>query len=232
MTDTTNTDAALIRREVRTGERDGRSTKIAVARRTYSADRHDLWDALTNAERIPRWFLPVEGDLHVGGRYQLVGNAGGVVERCDGPHSFAATWEMGDMVSWLEVTLTPAADGTELELVHEAFVDPELWGQFGPSAVGIGWDLGLLGLGMHLASGEAVDPELAANYLTWPEGIAFARASAAGWADAAAADGDDPVQAREAAERTVAAYTAVPEPEPGSEPESPREHQPGDAAGS
>lgn len=240
MTDTTSTDAALIRREVRTGERDGRSTKIAAARRTYSADQHDLWDALTNPERIPRWFLPVEGDLRVGGRYQLVGNAGGVVERCDGPSSFAATWEMGDMVSWLEVTLTPAADGTELELVHEAFVDPDLWGQFGPSAVGIGWDLGLLGLGMHLASGESVDPELAANFLTRPDGIAFARASAAGWADAAAADGDDPVEAREAAERTVAAYTAVPEPESepesGSQGESGPEREPhspsGDAAGS
>ncbi len=240
MTDTTSTDAALIRREVRTGERNGRSTKIAAARRTYSADQHDLWDALTNPERIPRWFLPVEGDLRVGGRYQLVGNAGGVVERCDGPSSFAATWEMGDMVSWLEVTLTPAADGTELELVHEAFVDPDLWGQFGPSAVGIGWDLGLLGLGMHLASGESVDPELAANFLTRPDGIAFARASAAGWADAAAAGGDDPVEAREAAERTVAAYTAVPEPElepeSGSQGESGPEREPhspsGDAAGS
>ena len=232
MTDTTSTDAALIRREVRTGARDGRPTKIAVARRTYSADQHDLWDALTNPERIPRWFLPVEGDLRVGGRYQLVGNAGGVVERCDAPTSFAATWEMGDMVSWLEVTLTSVTEGTELELVHEAFVDPELWGQFGPSAVGIGWDLGLLGLGMHLASGEAVDPQLAADFLTWPEGIAFARASAAGWAEAATADGDDAVQARESAERTVAAYTAVPEPEPEPEPEPAPEHRSGDAAGS
>ncbi|WP_108252808.1 SRPBCC domain-containing protein [Planctomonas deserti] len=236
MTDTTNTEAALIGREVRTGSRDGRSTKIAVARRTYPADRQDLWDALTNPERIPRWFLPVEGDLRVGGRYQLIGNAGGVVERCDRPSSFAATWEMGDMVSWLEVTLTPADEGTTLELVHEAFVDPDLWGQFGPSAVGIGWDLGLLGLGMHLASGESVDPDLAANFLTWPEGIAFARASASGWADAAAADGDDPLQAREAAERTVAAYTAVPETEsePESQPESVSEPQSrhDDAAGS
>jgi uncharacterized protein YndB with AHSA1/START domain len=213
MTDNTSAEVASVDREVRTGSRDGASTKMAVARRTYAADRSDLWDALTNPERIPRWFLPVEGDLRVGGRYQLIGNAGGVVERCDAPHSFAATWEMGDMVSWIDVTLTPAENGTTLELVHESFVDPEMWGQFGPSAVGIGWDLGLMGLGIHLASGEAVDPDVAANFLTWPEGAEFARLSAARWADAAVADGDEPGQAREAAERTVAAYTAVPDPD-------------------
>ena len=76
------TTAGLVTREVRSGIRDGAPTKIAIARRIYPADQADLWDALTNADRIPRWFLPVSGDLRVGGRYQLEGNAGGVVERC------------------------------------------------------------------------------------------------------------------------------------------------------
>ena len=49
-----------------------------------------LWDACTNAERIPRWFLPVSGDLRLGGRYQLEGNAGGTIERCDPPRSLRA----------------------------------------------------------------------------------------------------------------------------------------------
>src|SRR4051794_4539265 len=94
--------AGLVTREVRSGTRDGLPTKVAVARRTYGTDRADLWDALTNAERLPRWFLPISGDLEVGGRYQLEGNAGGVVERCDEPRAFAVTWEMGDRISWLE----------------------------------------------------------------------------------------------------------------------------------
>jgi uncharacterized protein YndB with AHSA1/START domain len=98
--------AGLVTREVRSGSRDGTPTKIAIARRTYSTDRADLWDALTSPERIPRWFLRVSGDLEVGGRYQLEGNAGGVVERCEEPESFAVTWEYGEMLSWLEVTLT------------------------------------------------------------------------------------------------------------------------------
>src|SRR5580765_41820 len=91
--------AGLVMRQVRTGSRNGVPTKIAVARRTYATDRDDLWDAVTNAERIPRWFLPITGDLRVGGRYQFEGNAGGAIERCAPPESFAVTWEMGPMLS-------------------------------------------------------------------------------------------------------------------------------------
>src|SRR5262245_59851375 len=148
----------LVSREVRSGSRDGAPTKIAIARRTYPTGQADLWDPVTNVERIPRWFLPISGELQVGGRYQLRGNAGGVVERCDEPESFAVTWEYASNVSWLEVTLIPVDDGTTLELAHEAHVDPEFAKQFGPGAVGVGWDLGLLGLGLHIESGAPVDP--------------------------------------------------------------------------
>jgi uncharacterized protein YndB with AHSA1/START domain len=208
--------AGLVTREVRSGSRDGAPTKIAVACRTYPTDQADLWDALTNAERIPRWFLPVSGSLEVGGRYQLEGNAGGLVERCDEPESFAVTWEYGPMLSWLEVTLTPAGDGTTLELAHEAHVDPDLWGQFGPGAVGVGWDLALIGLGLHLESGAQVDPEEGARFPTSPAGVEFVRGAAASWAGAAVADGDEPGPAQEAAERTVAFYTVEPEDGSGS----------------
>jgi uncharacterized protein YndB with AHSA1/START domain len=208
--------AGLVRREVRSGSRDGAPTKIAVARRTYPTDQADLWNALTDAERIPRWFLPVSGDLRVGGRYQLEGNAGGVIERCEEPESFAVTWEYGPMMSWLEVRLTPAEEGTTLELLHEAHVDPDLWGQFGPGAVGVGWDLGLLGLGLHIDSGAPVDPAEALAFPTSPDGVDLVRRAAAGWADAAVRDGDEPGPAHEAAERTVAFYTGAPEDGSGS----------------
>jgi uncharacterized protein YndB with AHSA1/START domain len=205
------TIAGLVVREVRTGSRDSAPTKIAVARRSYPTDRADLWDALTNAERIPRWFLPVSGDLKVGGRYQIEGNANGVVEECEAPQRFAVTWEMGPQVSWLEVSLTPTDEGTLLELAHEAQIDPELWSQFGPGAVGVGWDLALMGLGLHLSSGAAVDQAEALTFHTTPEGRAFIRAAALGWADAAVSDGDDPAAAHTAAEQTAGFYTTEPE---------------------
>jgi uncharacterized protein YndB with AHSA1/START domain len=202
--------AGLVTREVRSGFRDGAATKIAIARRIYRAAQADLWDALTNADRIPRWFLPVSGDLRVGGRYQTQGNAGGVIERCKEPESFAVTWEFGGTVSWLEVTLIPDGERTTLELAHEAHVTPELWGQFGPGAVGVGWDLALMGLGRHIDTGAAVDPRVAAAFAASPDGADFIRAAAAGWAGAAVADGDDPGAAEQAAARTVAFYTTPP----------------------
>jgi uncharacterized protein YndB with AHSA1/START domain len=205
------TTAGLVTREVRTGARDGQTTRIAVARRVYGTDQADLWDALTDAERLPRWFLPVSGELRVGGRYQLEGNAGGKVERCDAPDAFAVTWEMGPMTSWLEITLRAVQDGTELELVHEAVVDPDFWMQYGPGAVGVGWDLGLMGLGLHLDSGEANDPEAAQAWVLSPEGVEFVRRAADGWGEAAVADGDDADAARAAAQSTLAFYTTVPE---------------------
>jgi uncharacterized protein YndB with AHSA1/START domain len=208
--------AGLVTREVRSGSRDGAPTKIAIARRTYPTDQADLWDALTKAERIPRWFLPVSGDLEPGGRYQLEGNAGGLIERCDEPESFAVTWEYGEMMSWLEVTLTPAGESTTLELAHEAHVDPDMWGQFGPGAVGVGWDLALIGLGVHLETGAPVDREEGAAFAATPEGVEFVQRAATDWADAAVTDGDERGPAREAAERTVAFYTTVPEDDPGS----------------
>jgi uncharacterized protein YndB with AHSA1/START domain len=203
--------AGLITREIRSGTRAGETTKIAIARRTYPTDRADLWDAVTNAERLPRWFLPVSGDLSEGGRYQIEGNASGVVERCVEPESFAVTWEMRGQVSWLEVTLTPVDSGTALELAHEAHVDPELWSQFGPGAVGLGWDLALAGLALHVESGEALDPAEGAAFPTTPDGTAFVQQAAGGWADAAIGDGDEPGPAREAAERSVAFYTTPPD---------------------
>jgi uncharacterized protein YndB with AHSA1/START domain len=203
--------AGLVAREVRSGFRDGAATKITVARRVYPVGQADLWDALTSAERIPRWFLPISGDLRVGGRYQTEGNAGGVIERCAEPESFAVTWQFGGTLSWLAVTLTPDGDRTVLELAHEAHVTPDLWGQFGPGAVGVGWDLALTALGRHLDTGAPADPEEAAAFPVSAGGKEFVRAAAEGWANAAVADGEDPGEAQQAAARTAAFYTTRPD---------------------
>lgn len=93
-----------------------------------------------------------------------------------------------------------------LEIVHIAHPE-EHWEQYGPGAVGIGWDLALLGLGIHLASGESVDPQEFESWSMSEEGLAFIRGSSAKWGEADIAGGEDPEQARAAAERTAAFYT-------------------------
>ena len=95
-------------------------------------------------------------------------------------------------------------------LRHEAPFNEEFWTQYGPGAVGVGWDMGLMGLGMHFEDAPPVDPSTADEWSVSPDGIAFVRAAAAAWADAAIADGDDPDAAREAADRTITFYTVVP----------------------
>jgi uncharacterized protein YndB with AHSA1/START domain len=199
---------SAVTRRVASVERDGRPAKVVQARRTYSADIDDVWDACTNRERLPRWFLPVSGDLQVGGRYQFEGNAGGLIERCEQPSRLAVTWEFQEEVTWLEVRLSESPDGTTLELEHTAYLD-DRWTEFGPGAVGLGWDLALYGLGMHLDSGEAVDPAAAQAWMGSADGIEFLTSSSREWAKANVAGGEDPVAAEAAASRATAAYTGT-----------------------
>nr|WP_221475128.1 SRPBCC family protein [Sphaerisporangium rubeum] len=190
---------------------DAGEARVLTATQTYDAPVEEVWDALTNIERIPRWFLPISGELKVGGSYQFEGNAGGTVERCDAPTSFAATWEFGGQVSWIEVTLTPApGGGTTFTLEHTAAVDDDMWVQFGPGAVGIGWDMGILGLAGHLGTGASIEPGKAAEeWLASDDGRRFTALSSASWADASIAAGTDEAEARAAADRITAMYTGA-----------------------
>ncbi len=194
-------------------EHQGKPAKVIIATRTYDTTPEDLWDALTSRERLPRWFLPIEGDLKVGGRYQLKGNAGGEILECDQPARLRVTWEMQGQASWVEVTLAPEGpERTKLTLEHVAHVPEEFWGQFGPGAVGVGWELGLLGLALHLIAGPTSAHPDADAWSTTDEGKAYVRGSSDGWGQAHAASGEDAKVAEASAERTRQFYTGEPPP--------------------
>ena len=84
-----------VERSVSSLARDGHPARAVTLSRSYATTLADLWDAVTNGARIPRWFLPISGDLVLGGRYQLEGNAGGVITACEPRSDFALTWEFG-----------------------------------------------------------------------------------------------------------------------------------------
>ena len=203
-----------VTRTFRKRDYNGQPAYVVIASRTYDTTVDDLWEALTSKERLPRWFLPVEGDLELGGRYQLKGNAGGTVTRCDPPNAFGVTWEFGGDTSWLEVRLQPTRDGTTfLELEHIAHVPDDKWKQFGPGAVGVGWDMTLYGLALHIGTGA---PNDAGKFMAWigsPEGKGFIRHSSDDWCRAAIDGGTDPETAKGSAARTTAAYTGEPAPD-------------------
>ena len=189
---------------------EGEARTVTVSQ-TYPATVEEVWDACTNPERIPRWFAPVSGELQLGGRYQIEGNASGTVTECEPPHRFAATWEFGGAVSWIEVRVSDAGDGRarfELELL--ALVDAH-WEEFGPGAVGIGWDLTVMGLGLHLGAPDGeVDHAAVEAWSASEDGLQFMTLSNEGWRDADIASGTDPAVAAPAADRTLAAYTGRP----------------------
>jgi uncharacterized protein YndB with AHSA1/START domain len=199
-----------VRRQVGTRVLEAGEARTVTVSQSYKAPVEDVWDACTNPERIPRWFLPISGDLRVGGRYQLEGNASGTIERCDPPSSFAATWEYGDQVSWIEVRLTAEPEGrTRLALDHIAHVDDGQWAEFGPGAVGVGWDMGFMGLAVHLSSGRPVDRRESADWAASGGGREFTSLASQRWCDASVAAGTDEAAALAAAYRTTAAYTTT-----------------------
>ena len=82
-------------------------------------------------------------------------------------------------------------------------------GEYGPGAVGVGWDGGLLGLTLHLEGGSVGDP------IAWQlsdEGREFFTRSSEAWGDANRAAGADP----EAVARGVANTNDFYAPDPAS----------------
>jgi uncharacterized protein YndB with AHSA1/START domain len=184
---------------------DGGETVSVTLSRMYEADAEDVWDALTNPERLPRWFYPIGGDLELGGTFQFEGNAGGEIRRCDRP-----TWlqvSFGGPDSVLDLRLDREGDRTTLELTHTV---PLAMAGSGAGAlfVGPGWDGALLGLGIHLRGLSRGDPLEAANS---PEVIEFNRGSIERWTETVGSSGtataEEIAGGREAA---VAQYTQVP----------------------
>jgi uncharacterized protein YndB with AHSA1/START domain len=190
-------------RTIDTGE-----AHVVTVSQSFDTDPADLWDAVTSVERIPRWLLPISGDLKVGGSYQLEGQAGGTVLTCDPPKNFTATWEFGGNVSWIEVSISSdGPDRARLLLEHIIpVIDDEIWREFGPGAVGMGWDSMLLGLAIHLSTGESIDPSFGQQWTGTEDGHRFLTLSGEEWYTANVAFGVDLATAREMSDRCLKAY--------------------------
>jgi uncharacterized protein YndB with AHSA1/START domain len=197
-------ELAAIHRSVATDT--AAETVSVVLSRTYRAHADDVWDALTNPERIPRWFYPISGDLRVGGSFQLEGNAGGEILRCDPPTALEVTF--GGPQSVVRVLLAESDGATTLELTHSV---PLAMAGSGAGAlfVGPGWDGALLGLGMHVRGAAIGDPLAMANS---PEVVEFNKGSIEQWTKAIESSGtatsEEIAGGRQAA---LAQYTVQPE---------------------
>jgi uncharacterized protein YndB with AHSA1/START domain len=130
--------------------------------RHYPSEPAHVWEALTDPERVRRWFLPLSGDLREGGDFQLEGNANGDILSCAAPERLMVTF--GDPSSVVDVRLVAQDEGTLLILEHS--VPLALAGSgAGALYVGPGWDGALMGLALYLNGDVAEDPVAAGNTL-------------------------------------------------------------------
>jgi uncharacterized protein YndB with AHSA1/START domain len=204
---------AIHRRVERQAPADGAGERVSVLmRRGYDAPIGDVWDAVTQPDRIRRWLMPISGDLRVGGNFQLEGNAGGEILACEPPSLLKVTF--GDAASIVVLRLTSRGDSdTVLELEHTVPIELAQSGA-GALYVGPGWDGALVGLALFLG-GEAVgDPVAAASS---PEALELSRQSVHAWAgvvrDSATATAEELAAATEVSLAQFAPDPATPAPD-------------------
>ncbi len=196
---------AAVERSVTFLEKNARPASAVTLSRTYTTTMEDLWDALTNPKRIPRWFAPVSGRLELGGHYIIEGNASGTITECERLSHFTLTWEFAGDVSWVEARVSGEGNEPRLILAHTALLSPH-WDEYGAGAVGVGWEMGFLGLAFHIADPDAPKPD-DMEFATSQDGRAFITGSSEGWAQAATEAGEEPEKANAAGRRTTGFYT-------------------------
>lgn len=181
---------------------------VATISQTYATTVEDLWHACTTPQRLARWFGPVTGDLKLGGRYQIEGNANGTIEQCQPPTSLRLTWEFADNVSWVSVQIDPTDDnGARLTLEHSADTPQDFWETYGPGATGVGWELAFLGLANYLADPDSNPVESTGEWEQTNDAREFITGSSTAWADTWIAAGEPEDSARGAEQRTTAFFT-------------------------
>ena len=149
--------------------RSAQGTGVVRIEDRYRADIGDLWSALTDPDRLSRWYGQVEGDLRPGGAFRLHiesddWDGTGRVDACGPPRRLQVTTRETDE-SWrkgrgappfdevIEATLT--ADGGQTILVIEVRGLPLDTIAF----YGAGWQIHAENLAVHLAGRERGDTE-------------------------------------------------------------------------
>src|SRR5262245_14238427 len=203
-----------VRRETGEGATPAGAGRFVRLQRDFDSPIEDVWDAFTNPTRVGRWFLPISGDYRLGGRYQFEGNAGGEILACEQPTYLKATWIFGEQAteapsSIVEVRLSSVSGGTRVDFLHTAVVPEDQWPVYGPGAVGVGWDGGMLGLALHLRGGSVADP---AAWMVSDEGRAFYKRCSEAWGEANVAAGADPEVAAQGVANTIQFYAPDPTP--------------------
>jgi uncharacterized protein YndB with AHSA1/START domain len=136
-----------------------RGESVLRFERRYPNSIDDVWDAITNPDRIAQWWLPFDAEITVelveGGSYELRGKGGAPtlswkVLRADAPHLFAHTHVEPDVV----ITWELSEDGDGCVLVLTQTVPDRASAVSNNFVVGLHTSLDRLGA---LLQGHAID---------------------------------------------------------------------------
>jgi uncharacterized protein YndB with AHSA1/START domain len=135
----------------------------------YATDINDLWSAVTEPDRLARWFGKVDGDLRLGGAFTLYVEAAdlhstGRVDVCEPPRKLRVTTRETDESAQrgngpapsdatIEASLT--ADGAQTILTIEARDLPLDKIEY----FGTGWQIHAENLAAYLTGGEPTGTE-------------------------------------------------------------------------
>ncbi len=189
------------RRNVEKRSGAGKSGYDVILRRHFDVPVERLWETCTSPAHLNEFFLPVSGDLKLGGNFLFKGNAGGDILECDAPHSLRVTWVYGDMApNEVSLRLQQDGEGSTLEMRHadpseETSVVDHVF------AVGVGWDPALFGFGSYL-DGEKIDQSA---WMASPDSVDMIKRSVRAW-EAVLIEGE--FASREAIEKGAAAAIA------------------------
>jgi uncharacterized protein YndB with AHSA1/START domain len=133
----------------------------------FDADIDEVWSALTEPERLARWYGEVEGELRVGGAYRAHLHASGWegtgrVEECEPPRRFVVVSKEPDEANErsTEVRLTGDGDQTVLVVEQRGLPLDLLW------AYGAGLQIHVEDLAAHIAGRERADAKTRFDELT------------------------------------------------------------------
>ncbi len=195
--------AEAVTRRVEKRDISGRTACATILESVYDTEINDLWDALTNKQRLPKWFAPVEGDFKLGGRFQIKGNAGGEITHCENEKRFDLTWEFGGDTSWVKVELLSESGKTHLYMEHLAHAEGKHFETYGPAATGVGWDLALMGLGYYVRTAQSIDDTA---FMALPEAKNIISFCSKDWGEATTKAGFDRQESIAAARNTEKFY--------------------------
>jgi uncharacterized protein YndB with AHSA1/START domain len=123
----------------------------------YDTDIDDLWSALTDPQRLARWYGRVEGDLRVGGEFSAFVHGSqwegrGRIDVCEPPTQLRVTTsEEGGPEEVVTADLVAEGGHTVLTIDVRGMPLDKIW------AYGAGWQLHVEDLTAHLAGRDGTD---------------------------------------------------------------------------